>query len=113
MKNQKVIYFISMLVFLVLFSTSAYAYCTTNACVGEIDRLYMTGGNLYISTVGDETSLDCNAVSDVYLTIPTSHPGFKNYYAMMLTSISMNKEIGLRIVNGSEGCTLAYVYMNN
>src|SRR5210317_1960212 len=77
MKKQQVICIMSMVVFLVLFSTSVYAACTTTKCTGEIDRLYITGGKLYISTDGDERNLNCNAVSDVYLTLSTSNPDFK------------------------------------
>jgi hypothetical protein len=113
MKKQQVICIMSMVVFLALFSTSVYAVCTTTKCTGKIDRLYITGGKLYISTDGDERNLDCNAVSDVYLTLSTSNPDFKNYYAMMLTTMSMGNQIGLRIENGSQGCELLYAHMDN
>jgi len=113
MKKQQVICIMSMVVFLVLFSTSVYAACTTTKCTGQIDRLYITGGKLYISTDGDERNLNCNAVSDVYLTLSTSNPDFKNYYAMMLTTMSMGNQIGLRIETGSEGCELLYAHMDN
>ena len=113
MKRQKLIYGVCMVVFLVLLSTSVYADCTANRCVGKIDRLYVTDGTLYISTDGDETNLDCTPVGGVYITIPSSDPDFKNLYAMMLTAVSLNNTIGLRIENGSDRCTLIYTYMDN
>ena len=113
MKKQKAIYVVFMVVFLVLVSSSVYAACDADRCLGKIDRLYMQSGTLYISTDGDETLLDCNAPAGVYITIPTSNPEFKNLYAMMLTSMSLNNTIGLRIANGSESCSLVYTYMDN
>ena len=113
MKKQQVICFMSMVVFLVLFSTNVYATCSSDRCVGKIDRLYMNSGTLYISTDGDETSLDCAAPGGVYITIPSTDPDFKNLYAMMLTSMSLNNTIGLRIENGSAKCNLVYTYMDN
>ena len=113
MKRQKLIYGVCMVVFLVLLSTSVYAACDGNRCVGKIDRLYVTDGTLYISTDGDETNLDCTAPGGVYITIPSSDPDFKNLYAMMLTAVSLDNTIGLRIQNGSPRCTLIYTYMDN
>jgi len=113
MKRQKLIYGVCMVVFLVLLSTSVYAACTADRCIGKIDRLYVNGGTFYISTDGDETNLDCTAVGGIYITIPTSDPEFKNLYAMMLTSMSLNNTIGLRIQNGSDSCELVYTYMDN
>ena len=110
---KKVIYVMSMLVFLVVLSTNVYAACTADRCVGKIDRLYVNGGTLFISTDGDETFLDCNAPGGVYITIPSTDPDFKNLYAMMLTSMSLNNTIGLRIENGSDKCKLIYTYMDN
>ena len=113
MKRQKLIYGVCMVVFLVLLSTSVYAACTADRCVGKIDRLYVNGGTLFISTDGDENNLDCTAPGGVYITIPSSDPDFKNLYAMMLTSMSLDNTIGLRIENGSDRCALIYTYMDN
>ena len=42
-----------------------------------------------------------------------SSADFKNYYAMMLTTMSMGNQIGLRIETGSDGCELLYAHMDN
>ena len=111
--KQKVILCASLFVCLMLFCSNVYADCNSDRCTGKIDRLYMNGETLYISTDGDETNLDCTAPGGVYLTISTTNPSFKNLYAMMLTSMSLNNTLGLRIENGSSNCSLVYTYMDN
>ena len=112
MKKQLFI-LLSLMACLVVLSSSVYAACDANRCVGKIDRLYMSGGTLYISTDGNESLLDCTAPAGVYVTIPTTDPNFKNLYAMMLTSMSLDNTIGLRIENGSERCNVVYTFMDN
>jgi hypothetical protein len=112
MKKQLVI-FMSLLACLVLFSANVYAECGSDRCYGKIERLYSNGNILYISTDGDESFLDCSSPAGVYVTISTDNPNFKNLYAMMLTSMSLNNMIGVRIENGSSSCNLLYTYMDN
>lgn len=111
--KQRMILCASLFVCLMLFGSNVYADCTTTRCYGKIERLYMSNGTLFISTDGDELNLDCTAPGDVYLSISTQDPNFKNLYAMMLTSMSLNNDIGLRIVTGSDNCALQYTYMDN
>jgi len=113
MKKQPFVFWISLLVCLVVFSANVYAACTTDRCYGKISRLYISGGTLYISTDGDESSLNCTAPSGIYITINTQDSNFKNYYAMMLTAMSLDNNIGLRINAGSSNCSLVYTYMDN
>ena len=113
MKKQLFIFWVSLLACLVLFSANVYAACDSTRCYGKIERLYVQNDTLYISTDGDESLLNCNAPGGVYVTITTANPNFKNLYAMMLTSISLNNNIGLRIVDGSSACSLNYTYMDN
>ena len=112
MKKQ-FIFLMSMLVCLALFSTNVYAACDSNRCYGKIERLYVQNNTLFISTDGDESVLDCMAPGGVYVTVTTDNPNFKNLYAMMLTSMSLDNNIGFRIENGSSGCNLLYTYMDN
>jgi hypothetical protein len=114
MKKQLVIFLMSLLACLVVFSANVYAECSSDRCYGKIERLYVSGNTLYISTDGDESLLDCTAPSDIYVTIHNSDPNFKTLYAMMLTSMSVNNTvIGMRIENGSSNCSLVYTYMDN
>ena len=112
MKKQLFI-LLSLLACLIVLSSHVYAACSTTKCEGKIERLYITDGLLYIGTDGDETNLNCSAVAGVYITLPVSNPDFKNYYAMMLTSMSLGNQIGLRIVDLSGGCKLSYAYIDN
>ena len=113
MKKQLFIFLMSVLACLVLFSANVYAECTSDRCYGKIERLYVESNTLYISTDGDESFLDCNSPAGVYVTVTTDNPNFKNLYAMMLTSMSLNNNIGFRIENGSSACNLLYTYMDN
>jgi hypothetical protein len=113
MKKQLVIFFMSLLACLVLFSANVYAGCTSDRCYGKIERLYVQNNFLYISTDGDETFLDCSPPGGVYVSISTDDPNFKNLYAMMLTSMSLNNNIGFKIETGSSNCNLLYTYMDN
>ena len=113
MKKQLFIFSMSLLVCLAVFSSNVYAACTSNSCYGQIERLYISGGTLYVSTDGDESLLDCTSPASVYVTLTTDNPNFKNYYAMMLTSMSLNNNIGFRIENGSSRCSVVYTYMDN
>jgi len=100
--------------FSVIFNTAAFSACSSNICVGEIERLYTnSAGLLYIATDGDETALDCNAVANVYITLPADDEHFNQKYALLLTAMSLNKTVGLRIINGSDNCSLSYVYVEN
>ena len=113
MKKKQFICLMSLLACLIVFSANVYAECTSDRCYGKIERLYVQNNNLYISTDGDESFLDCSAPAGVYVTISTDNPNFKNLYAMMLTSMSLDNNIGFRIENGSSACNLLYTYMDN
>ena len=113
MKKKQFICLMSLLACLVLFSANVYAECTSDRCYGKIERLYVNGSTFFIGTDGDESFLDCTAPGGVYITVSTDNPNFKNLYAMMLTSMSLNNTIGLRIENGSSSCNLIYTYMDN
>ncbi len=90
------------------------AACSSKICVGKIERLYTnSAGGLYIATDGDETKLGCNAKAGVYITLQPEDANFDRKYALLLTAISLDKQIGLRIVDGSDPCLLSYIFMNN
>ena len=86
MKLKKVL---PLITFAALFgaSTAASATCGTTACAGKIDTVYYTSnGTIYIGTNGDETSLNCTAVADVYVTLPSTNANQKAIYATVLTA---------------------------
>ena len=113
MKKKQFIFSMALLACLAVFSSNVYAACSSNFCYGQIERLYISGGTLYLSTDGDESLLDCDSPASVYVTMTTDNPNFKNYYAMMLTSMSLRSKVGLRIENGSSRCSVVYTYMDS
>jgi hypothetical protein len=113
MKKQLFIFLMSLLACLVVFSANVYAGCSSDRCYGKIERMYVIDNAMYISTDGDETFLDCSPPGGVYVSISTDNPNFKNLYAMMLTSMSLNNNIGFKIETGSSNCNLLYTYMDN
>lgn len=95
-------------------SNTAFADCSADRCVGSIQRLYTDStGTLYIATDGNEKALSCTAPAGVYITMPADDENFDRKYAMMLTAMTLENTVGLRIVGGSSNCALSYVYMDN
>lgn len=96
--------------FCILQCTVAFASCSTARCTGLIERLFFTSaGALYIATDGDERNLNCSAPGDVYITMTAESPVFNEQYAMLLTAMTLEQEVGLRIVEGSSNCALSYI----
>lgn len=92
----------------------AFADCSDTVCVGTIERLYINSlGVLYIASDGDESNLDCTSPAGKYVTLLPTDENFDRKYAMMLTAMSLEKNVGLRVVTGSSQCELSYVYMDD
>ena len=92
----------------------AAAGCTENGCLSKVDTLYMSGnGNIFIGTTDDEKLLDCDAVSDVYITLKPTHKNFEPIYSALLATQLADKEIYLRILNGSDSCELSYASLKS
>lgn len=94
-------------------NTMAFSACSTNSCVGTIQRLYTnSAGLVYIATDGDERALDCESPASVYITLPADDENFDRKYALLLAAALKKQQVGLRIINGSENCALSYVYVD-
>lgn len=107
-------FFVAVMVvgFSLITNSLVFAACSDVSCVGKIQRLYIDAGTLYIATDGDEKLLNCTPPAGVYVTMPVADESFKTKYAMVLTALSLDLPVGLRIVNGSATCSVAYVYMD-
>ncbi|MDR6984476.1 hypothetical protein J2X32_003120 [Rheinheimera pacifica] len=94
-----------------IFSGLSYADCISYICQNVyVDKLYTnTSGIVYVATSGDETKLDCNAESNVYLTFNLSDPAGDVYYSTLLAAQISDRKVSIRIVNGSQGCKIAYI----
>jgi hypothetical protein len=95
-------------------SSTTVADCGSLSCYGAVQRLYMAfDGNLRIATDGDETLLNCTAVSDVYVTLQADDPNFNRKYALLLTAYTLDQDVGIRIAEGSPNCAVSYFYVDN
>ena len=84
--------------------------CQSWGCITTISKLYTTAnGPIYVSTPLDEKLANCTPVSDVYFTLDTSSKNVKEVYATLLAAYMAQKEVRLRIIEGSANCELKYV----
>ena len=106
---------ILFILFLLVTANSSFAEdrCTTWGCVSPIETLYTNAsGVIYVGTPFAEINANCTPVSDVYFTLNPDRPNAKEVYTSLLGAYLANKKIQLRIVEGSEGCQLAYVRLD-
>jgi hypothetical protein len=94
-------------------ATPAFAECWSAGCYGVfIEELYPTAeGGVWIKTTGDETLANCTANSNVFLRLNVS-AGYKDIYSTLLAAMLSEKRVSLRVVEGSNPCTVAYVTLN-
>ena len=85
--------------------------CVPHICQDVyVEKLYPnTSGLVYVATSGDETKLDCNAESGVYLSFDLSDPAGDAYYSTLLAAQISERKVSIRIVNGSQGCKVQYM----
>ena len=107
-----------VLIVLILSSIHSFANCTKNACSGVgkevLLSIYPTGwsdGRVYIQGPSDRSNLDCTLEEGNYMTLMSTHPLFKEIYSTVLTAISTQKPLTIRIKNGSANCEVSYVRM--
>lgn len=112
MKKRMLVILIS-LGFVFSFSKSSMAVCNDKICKGKVVRLFLSDSKLYIGTDGDESSLNCVVPAGTYVSIPTNDPLFDQKYALLLTAVSLNKDVTIRIKDFSTGCIVNYIYMDN
>lgn len=92
---------------------AAYAECSASGCWDVyIEELYPEAqGGAWIRTSGNEALASCTADSNIYLRLNAT-PGFKEVYATLLAAQLSEKKVGIRIVEGSAPCSIAYVILN-
>ena len=94
----------------------ANAGCTATACIGKIDKLYMTSnGTLYVGTDGDEKALNCaggvgnGGVSGVYMSMKEGDVGKNAMYSLLLTAMTTDKTVTVRVQEGTVDCRVSYI----
>jgi len=105
--NKRVI--VSIL--LSLISSSVFAgSCGRLQCTGKVETLYMPNTSyIYIGTSGDETSLECEAVSSKYVKLDRSHQGFEEAYTALLAAHHTNRSVKIRVSGGIGKCQVQYI----
>ncbi len=107
--------FLSILVLLSISHFSS-ADCTTDRCTTTVDRVYPTGtinGGVYIIPAGSLAGIGCTPLGGIYFTMPKSHTVFDETYSLLLTALVTQKEVTIRIIEGTDSCEVAYVYIDN
>lgn len=94
----------------------AFGACGNISCDTTIDRVYATGlseGLVYIKPEDNPVgAVNCVPAEDQYFTLKSSHPLFSEIYSMALSSMMAGKDVRLRIVEGTDGCELAYMWVS-
>ncbi|WP_152547950.1 hypothetical protein [Photobacterium galatheae] len=105
-----------MILMLFLFSSTTWAACSPNQCHGigkdVLVSVYPSGtGHIYLEAPADKGKLNCQLVEGHYMTLKNTHPVFEAMYSTILTALSTQKKLTVRIVENSEGCEVMYVRM--
>jgi hypothetical protein len=112
-KRQRIFHRVLALAASLPLATVAFAECSAAGCYEVlIEELYPTAeGGVWIKTTGNETLANCTANSNVFLRLNVS-AGYKDIYATLLAAMLAEKRVSLRVVEGSNPCTVAYVTLN-
>ena len=110
--------FIVLFLFLILSSNSFAAGCNASGCTGKPSELF---SNYYLTSFADgrvylhmkdnisKQNMDCSLAEGVYATLMSNHPLFKEIYSSLLSATAMDRQVHMRIKNGSSNCEVAYV----
>ena len=96
-------------------SSPVWANCGSNACQNmTITRLFISTNNkIYVKISDNITSLNCTPVEGQYLTLLRSSPNSDAIYSMLMTTQAMGRVLTrIRIVEGTAGCTIQYVWQD-
>lgn len=110
----KFIYSFFVVSMLVLATEAAFAgHCDQNLCISKVQKLYPhSNGNIYIQAQDDMSSLDCTLNQGLFIVLENGTARESEMYSILLASHMAEKEVTMRIVNGSSNCKLQYTQMN-
>jgi hypothetical protein len=97
-----------------LSAPTALADCAGKACADVyIDRIYIQGqGAIFIGTSGNETLLNCTAVSSVYVTLDPSERNSDLMYAQLRDAQAEDKKVYVRIQENSSDCKIQHIIID-
>lgn len=100
----------------VLLASDLFAECNQNACYGVAEDALVSvypnsSGNIYLQAGVGKENLDCALVEDHFMVLKSDHPLFKEAYSTLLAALMSQKQLTVRIKNGSPICEVSYVRM--
>lgn len=94
-------------------SSIAAAECSATGCIGYVEQLYIEAdGGLWLQTTGNEQLANCVPNSGIFLRLPGDAAKFKEVYALLLSAQIADRQVFVRIAEGSNPCRILYVHMN-
>ena len=92
----------------------AMASCDTKACTAKVKNLLVFDQDkvhvLLDNSSADRANLNCTMAANQSLYLPTNNTGaLDRMYSAILSALMADKETTLRIVDGSNPCTVSYV----
>ena len=107
----------SVCLFCFVYGQIALAACDAISCNGEIERIYATGvseGRVLIKPKDSPQGIvDCDPAEGENFTLKASHPLFSEIYSMALSSMIAAKPVRMRIIQGTSGCELSYMWVTS
>lgn len=87
--------------------------CTSIYCDGKITTLYPNGSNgiVYIIMDGNMSTLDCTLSQGSYIVLKKTNQLHSEIYSMLLSSVMAQRDIRVRILQGSADCELSYTML--
>ena len=92
----------------------ALAQCGGNSCANvKVERLYVRNApEIYVSTTGDESELNCQPIEDRYIELRPSHPHSDKIYSMLLSAKLADHDIWIRVREApNSGCSILYTVL--
>ena len=90
----------------------AFGQCNAKSCSdSNVELLYFqSNGDILIELSGDTSPLNCARVSDVFVTLKSTHGNKQEIVATLLSAQNAEKPVTrVRIVENSAGCDISYV----
>jgi hypothetical protein len=102
-----------MSIVLALFCVKGLAgTCGSNLCTAQVKNLYPhENGSIYVEADADMSPLDCTRNQGQFMVLENSNPLRSEIYSMLLAAHMANKEVTMRIANGSSNCRVVYTQL--
>ncbi|MBV7262277.1 hypothetical protein KCG43_09730 [Photobacterium sp. WH24] len=106
----------NFLFLLMVFSPTVLAECNPTGCIGIGKEALLSvypnhTGHIYLQAPAGKEKLNCKLVEGQFMVLKNTHPVFDAMYSTVLTALSTQKQLTVRIVENSEDCEVSYVRM--